>query len=247
MAVDPFGRRIHDDIRTPLERVAEVARSAERVVHHKGYVVLIGQCAQRFQVGHGTGRIAHALGVERPGAVVDQPLEIFRPFALSDPAVDAQLAQRRAELVVGAAVQVGRSDDVVALGGQREHGDEDGRHARRDGQRAHGSVERGDTLLVGGGSGILQAGVDVPGLAQVEEPGRMVACLETVGGRRTDRHAAGSGLGIGLKTRMDLQGLESVVFRIHIFVMSVRTIFTKKSDLREAGLYLSACKDLTPG
>ena len=118
-------------------------------------------------------------------------------------------------------------------GGQREHRDEDRRHARRYGQGPHGSVERRDALLVGCRGGVLQPGVDVAGFAQLEEPGGMVAAAETVGGRGTDRHAAGSGLPVLGQPGMDLQGLESVIFRFHIlcfFGITKKSGFAGKPD-----------------
>ena len=231
VAVDPLRRRIHDDVGAPFERVAEVSRRAERVVHHERDVDPPRQRGQCLQIGNGAGRVAHAFDIEGFGPLVRERFEVLRAFAGCDAAVDAQVAQRDAELVVRAAVEVRRGHDIVAAAGQRQHREENRRHARRHGQCADGSVECRDALFVGRRRGVLQAGVDVARLAQVEEPGRAVAAFEPVCRRGIDRHAPGSGRFVGLQARMDLEGFESVVFRFH-------NLFIKKSDLREAGLYL---------
>ena len=221
VSVDPLRRRIDDNVGTPFEGVAEVSRRTERVVHYQRHVASAGHGAQPLQVGHVAGRVTHALDVEGLRTVVDERFERLGALVRGDAHLDAHVAQRDAELVVGTAVEQRGGDDVVAPGGQREHRDEDRRHARRYGQGPHGSVERRDALLVGCRGGVLQPGVDVAGFAQLEEPGGMVATAETVGGRGTDRHAAGSGLPVLGQPGMDLQGLESVIFRFHILFLSV--------------------------
>ena len=212
VAVDPLRRGVHDDVRAPLERVAEVACRAERVVDDERNVAPPGQFAQRLQVGDRAGGIAHALGVERLGAAVDQRLEILGTLARGDAAVDAEPVQRRAELVVGASVEERRGDDVVPFGRQRKHGDQDGRHARRDGERPHSPVQGGDTLFVGRRGGVLQARIDVAAFAQLEEPCGVVAVFEPIGRRGIDRHAPGAGGFVGLQARMNLEGFETVLF-----------------------------------
>ena len=243
VSVDPLRRRIDDDVGAPLEGVAEVSRRTERVIHYQRHVASAGHGAQPLQVGHVAGRVAHALDVEGLRAVVDERLERLGALVRGDAHLDAHVAQRDAELVVGAAVEQRGGDDVVAPGGQREHRDEDRRHARRYGQGPHGSVERRNALLVGCRGGVLQPGVDVAGFAQLEEPGGMVAVAETVGGRGTNRHAAGPGFPVLGQPGMDLQGLESVIFRFHILFFSV----SQKVRLRrEAGLSF-AHDEVMPG
>ena len=216
VAVDPLRRGVHDDVRAPLEGVAEVACRAERVVDDEGDVALPGQRSQPFEVGYGAGRVAHALDVECPRAAVDQLPERLGGLGRGDAAVDAEVAQRDAELVVGAAVEVRRGDDVVARRGERQHRQKDRRHARRDGQCPHAAVERRDALLEGRGRGVLQARIDVARLAQLEEPRGVVAAAEAVGRRGIDRHAAGPGGLVGREARMDLQGFVTVVFLFHL-------------------------------
>ena len=209
VAVDPFGRRVDDDVRTPFEGVAQVARGTERIVRDEGHVVAFGQLAQCFHVRYGAGGVAHALSVNRFRASVDQRLKVLGAFASGDAAVDAEPAQRNAELGEGAAVEERRGDDVVAFGRQREHGDEYGRHARRDGQRPHGPVQGGDALLVYGRGRVLQPGVNVAPFAQVEEFGGVFAALEAVCRRGIYCHTAGTRWVVGLQPSVDLQCLET--------------------------------------
>lgn len=92
---------------------------------------------------------------------------------------------------------------------QREHGDEYGRHARRDGQRPHGPVQGGDALLVYGRGRVLQPGVNVAPFAQVEEFGGVFAALEAVCRRGIYCHTAGTRWVVGLQPSVDLQCLET--------------------------------------
>ncbi len=208
VAVDPLRRRIDHDIGSPFERIAQIARRAEGVVDNQRHVATSRQRAQRLQIGHVARGVAHALGIEHLGAVVDQGLEILGRLARRYAAVDAQLAQRYAELVVCAAIKERRSHYVVALGGESRNGNQYGRHSRRHAQRAHGVVKSRHALLVGRGGGILQTGIDVAAFAQLEESGRVVAALEAVGCGGVDGYAARS-RAVGMVTAVDLLGLKT--------------------------------------
>lgn len=100
-----------------------------------------------LEVGHVVPRVADALDVDGLGVVVDGGGEVLGRVALDELGLDAEAGQQHLELVVRAAVQVRRRDDVVA--GARERRD---RHelrglAGRRRERRHAALEGCDPLL----------------------------------------------------------------------------------------------------
>ena len=105
--------------------------------------------------------------------------------------------QRVGEQVPGAAVEVGRADDVVAgLGDVLDrHGR--GRLAGGDGQRRDAAFERRDALLQHGVGRVHDARVDVAELLQREQVRGMLGVAELVGRGLIDRHRHRVGGGVG--------------------------------------------------
>jgi len=83
------------------------------------------------------------------------------------------------EEVVGAAVERGGGDDLVAGAGEGKDGKGLGGLARGGGQRGDSAFERGDALLKDVGGGVHQPGVDVAKLLQREEAAAWSESLKT--------------------------------------------------------------------
>jgi RNA-splicing ligase RtcB len=101
------------------------------------------------------------------------------------------------EEVVGAAVERGGGDDLVAGAGQGEDGERLGGLAGGRGERGRAAFERGDALLEDVGGGVHDAGVDVAELLEAEEAAGVVGIVEDVGGGLVDGHGARVGGGVG--------------------------------------------------
>ena len=190
VTIYPLGSRINHDVCAPIEWVTQEASRTKGVIHHKWHILTLRHLCQRLQIGHVAGRVAHTLGVDALGLVVNQRLEVLCLLALGDAAVDTQLAQRDTELIVGATIEERRCNDIVTCLCQGSDSQKYSRHSRRHCQRTHSIIESRDTLLIGCGCGVVQAGVDVTALAQLEELGCIVAALEMVGCGRVDSHTA---------------------------------------------------------
>ena len=67
----------------------------------------------------------------------------------------------------------------------------------------------GDALLEDVAGGVHDAGVDVAGFLQREEPGGVIGVLEHVRGGLVDGHGAGAGDRVGLLPGMQLPGGET--------------------------------------
>src|SRR5690606_6680973 len=51
VSADPLGRRLDDDVGAPVDRPAQVAGGAERVVHHQGDAVAVSDVGEGLEVG----------------------------------------------------------------------------------------------------------------------------------------------------------------------------------------------------
>ena len=92
--------------------------------------------------------------------------------------LDAEARQGVVEEVVGAAVERGGGDDLVAGRGEGGDGEGFGGLAGGGGERRRAAFERGDALLEHVGGGVHDAGVDVAELLQREEAGGVVGILK---------------------------------------------------------------------
>ena len=172
-----------------LDRLRQDRR--ERVVDQQRQPELVGRIGDGPDVRDVEARVADRLDVEGPGPVVGQGGEVLGRVALDPSHLDPEAGQGVGEQVVGAAVQAGRADDVVAGTCQVE--DRQGFRCLSAGQSEarHAALERRDALLEDVGGGIHDPGVDVPELLEREEPRGVAGVLEVVGAgwRRSGRRA----------------------------------------------------------
>lgn len=129
VAAYPFGRTVHDDIRSVFDGSAEEPAGCEGVIDDHGDAVRVGDVGQGREVGHCVPRVPDCFDVDGLGAVVDCGGQGLRVIGGQELGGDAQTRQQDFELVVGAAVQVTRRDDVVARVCQGCDGHELGRLA----------------------------------------------------------------------------------------------------------------------
>ena len=120
-----------------------------------------------------------------------------------------ELRERVVELVVGAAVERRRRDDVPAVLGQVRERHELGGLPARGGQRAHAALERGHAVLEHRLGGVHDPRVDVAELLEPEQRRRVRGVAEHVAGGLVDGNGAGAGGRIGRGARVDLLGLET--------------------------------------
>ena len=139
-----------------------------------------------------TGGVRHDLGVDRLGVLGQCRLVVGGVGAGHEGGFNAEAAQGYVQLGDGAAVQLRRSHNVVALLAQSREGDELGSHAGCGRYRTDAAFEGGDALLQRGNSGVGQARVDVAVLLQGEEVRGVVSVFEDEGGSLVDGDRAGT-------------------------------------------------------
>jgi len=207
VAADPLGGGGDHDVGPVVDGPTDVAGAAERVVDDEGDAVVVGQLRKRVEVGHVEAGVADGLDVDGPGARVDRLGEALGGVAVDEPYAEAEAGERDLELVVGAAVEVARGDDVVALAGDGGESQELSGLAARGGERGGPTLESGDPLLEDVGGGVHDARVDVAELLQGEQLRPVLGVVEGVGRGLVDGDGPGVGSGRGLLPGVDLQRL----------------------------------------
>lgn len=100
-----------------------------------------------LEVRHVVARVADALDVDGLGLVVNQGSNLVGVVAVDEFGLDSEARQEDFELVVCAAVEVRRGDDVVAGVGKRVDGDELGTLARRGSESGSTAFQSSNSLL----------------------------------------------------------------------------------------------------
>jgi len=202
VAADVLGGRVDDDVRPVLEGPVEVGREGG-VVDDEGDADLLRDLADLGEGEDVEARVAEAFAVEGLGVLLHGLAEVLGIVAVDERDLDAELGQGVVEEVVGAAVELGDRDDVVAGAGDVEDGRRDRRLTRRMGEGARAAFERREALLEDVRRRVHDAGVDVAEFLQAEEIGRVFRIPELVAGGLVDRDGARTGGRVRLLAGME--------------------------------------------
>ena len=119
---------------------------------------------------------------------------------------DAELREGVRKQVVGAAVQSGGRDDVVAGLGNGLNRVADGRHARGHGQRGNAAFQLGHALFEHRVGRVHDAGVDVARDFEVEQVSAVLSVIKRIGDRLINRCGHGLGGGVGFLAAVNGNG-----------------------------------------
>ena len=190
MPADPLRGAVDDDVRAVVDGAAVEASRAEGVVDHHHHAGVVRDFDDRLEVGDVVFGVADGFEVDGFGLVVDQLLELLRLVAVHELGRDAESRHEDFELVVGAAVQVGGRDDVVARLAERGNGHKLRRLTGGGGQSGDAAFECCDALLEDVDRRVHDAGVDVAELFEAEQPRAVRRVIEGVGGGGVDGYRA---------------------------------------------------------
>ena len=201
VAAQKLRRRMHDDVRTMLDRADQVGRR-QRVVDDQGHAGLARHRRDCLDIGDRAAGIGDGLDEDRLGARRNPALEAADIIGIGPHHVPAKALEGVGELVDRAAIEFSRGDEFVARHQellQRHHlrGVAGGNRERRG-----AALERRDAFLQHGVGGIADAGIDVAERLQPEQRGGMVGVVEDKGCGLVDRRRPCAGSGIGLCARM---------------------------------------------
>ena len=154
----------------------------------------------------GQFRVGQRLGVIGAGLIVGRAAKCLGIGRIDEAHLDPLVLQRVGEQIPGAAIQVGRTDHVVARLGDVLDRQRRRRLARSHGQRRDPALERGNALFQHVGGRIHQAGIDVAQFLQRKQVRRVLGAVELIGRGLMNRHGDRSGGRIGAESRMQGQG-----------------------------------------
>jgi hypothetical protein len=132
---------------TVLNGPDKESSSAEGVVDDQRNALLLTDLGDGLEVGDVVLGVSNALDVDGLGVVVDGSSDVLRLVAVYELGLDSQAREHDLELVVGSAVQVGGSDNVVAGVRKRGNGHELGALAGGGGDSCDSSLQRCNSLL----------------------------------------------------------------------------------------------------
>ncbi|CDZ89285.1 hypothetical protein RHRU231_470133 [Rhodococcus ruber] len=209
VAAEVFGGRVHDDVGAVLEGADQVG-GGDGVVDDQRQGVLVGDGGDAGDVEEVVFGVGDGFAVEGAGGGADGGAPLVEVVGVVDEGdLDAEAGQGVVQQVVGAAVEVGAGDEVVAGGGEVEDGVGLGGLAGGEEQGGDAALEGGDALFDRVLGGVHDAGVDVAGFGEAEQGGGVVGVVEGVAGGLVDRQGAGAGVAAGGLSCVDLLGLEA--------------------------------------
>ena len=191
VAIHVLGGGVGHDVGAPLEGTA-VDRRGERVVHDQRHAVGVSRSGEAFDIEDRECRVGDGLAEHALGVGSERRLEFFvARVRRHEGALQAHAAHGVGEQVVGAAVDGGACHHVVSRAGDVEDGEEVRRLA---GARQHGggtALEFGDLCGHVVVRWVLQAGVEVTRLLEIEQAAHMLGGVVLPRGGLVDRHLAG--------------------------------------------------------
>ncbi len=208
MAAEEFGQRVHHDVGSVIDRLAQVRR-CQRVVDDKRHAGLAGDIGNRLDVGDDAAGVGDRLDEDRLGLVVYGPFERTDIVRFGPSHVPAKILERMGELVDRAAVELGGGDQLVARLHQGVQGDHLRGVAGRERQSGGAAFERGDAFFQHGAGRIANAGVDIAEGLQAEQRGGVVDVVEHIGGSLVDRRYARAGCRVRLGARVNRKRCEA--------------------------------------
>ena len=179
MPADELGRRVHYDVRAVLDRPAQIRRG-KRVIDDQRHAGLVRNLGNGLDIDDIHSRISNRLDVDELRLVCDRCAEVLRVVGLDEGRVEAKTPEGDVELRVGASVERGRRDQVVAGSAQAADGEKLRRLSARERQRADAALQRSHALLEHGRGGVHDARVDVAEALQAEQGCGVVGVFENV-------------------------------------------------------------------
>ena len=177
VSVNVFGGGMRYNIGPPLERAAQHGRS-EGVVNHQRQAVFVRHGGPAGNIQHLYAGVGEGFPEDELGVGADGGLNLaVRGIGLDKANFNAEFCQCNAQQVEGAAVDVVGRDDMVSCAGDVQAGKQVGGLAGGGEDGAHAAFQGAKLRRHGIYRGVLQAGIEVPGLFQVEQAAHLVRCL----------------------------------------------------------------------
>ncbi len=176
----------------------------------KGTPALWAMSAHLLDVDDIARRVADGFAEQGLGVFVDQGGSGVEVIRRGKPHLDTLAREGVGEQVVGAAIQLGGTDDIAADLGDGLDRVADGGHTGAHRQCAHAALKFCQALFQHRIGGVHDAAVDIAGHRQVEQVGAVLGVVEGVGRGLVNRRGGRVGRGVARVTRVQGNG-----FRFH--------------------------------
>ena len=177
MTVHILGGRVRHDVGTPLKGTA-VDRRRERVVDDEGNTMLVCDACKLLDVQDFAARVRDGLAEQRLSIGTEGGRNLLLGSLLRDEStLNTQFLQRHAKEVVCTTIYLIRGHEVVASLTDVEDGVEVGSLSAGGEHSAHATFKCRNLTCHGIVGGVLQTGVEIAFLLQVEEHGHLLRII----------------------------------------------------------------------
>ena len=208
VAAEEFGGGVDGDVDAVFEGPEERG-SEDGIIHQDGDAVGVGNVGDGLEIGNVVAGIADRFEENQTGVVIHQLVDLFGVIGVEEADFDAEFGEGLGEEGVGAAVEAGGGDDVLAGAGDGEDGGGDGSLSAGEGEGGGATFESGHALLEDVVGGVHQTGVDETELLEREKVSGVFSVVKDVACGGEDGDGAGAGGGVGLLTGVEGQGSET--------------------------------------
>ena len=220
-----------DDIRSPLKRAA-VYRGRESVVDYQRHAVGMSRSRILLNIEHNERGIRYSLGEHGFCVIFECRVELLlRRIGANESEIDAELSHRDIEEIECSAVYRGCCNDMVARGADIENGEKGRRLTGRGEHGADAALKVGYLRGYAVVCRILETGVEISGLLQIEESAHLLARFVFICRALDYRHNA------RLAVFRSVAGLHALCFyaKAH-FCFLLLSVFKKMTHKVEAGI-----------
>ena len=198
MAANVLGQGVDHDVRAVFERTAQEGRRYG-VIDNQRNAVFVGNFGPLLDIHHVAGRVADRFAEQGAGLVVDGVLDCLEIIVAHHLALDALVRQRVGKQVVGAAIKLTGTDNVIADLADGLQGIGDGGHARSHRQGANAAFQRSHSLFQHIVGRVHDAGVNVALNFQIKQIGTVLGVIKGVGRGLVNRSGGGLGGRVALE------------------------------------------------
>jgi len=128
VTADILGQRVNGNIGAVIKHLAQIGRG-DGVVHHQRHPVAMGNGGERLDIHHIASRVADGFTKQGAGVVVDQRLKACVIIKGRHPHFYTLRWKGVGKEIIGAAVELSGTDNIVTGAGDALDGGSDGGHA----------------------------------------------------------------------------------------------------------------------
>src|SRR5205807_4110284 len=213
---------MHDDVRTMFKGTAQVG-CGKGIIYDKRDTGLVCNISDGTDIEHITTWVADGFTVKGTSTRRESAAVVLGVRAVDENRIDAPGSESQVELCMRAAVEAAGRDQIISRTKESHHGCHLCSHARGGGNRSCAALQRGNTLLKGGSSGVHDTSVDIAEALQSEEVGGVVCIVKDKRSCLIYRNCPGAGGWFGSLPCMDGKGVKAkdvvaVIFWHNVFV-----------------------------